>query len=790
MNLSRLGMFALAGSLLIAPASAQFTQQAKLVGAGNTGASFQGVSSALSSDGNTLAVGGLSDHGGQGGIWIFTRSGGLWSLQQGPLVGTGTGTTATAHQGASVALSGDGNTVVWGGPNNGGIGAMWVWTRSGAVWSQQQGPVVGTAAVGANLGTSIALSGDGNTAIVGAPGDGVGVGAAWVFTRSGVTWTQQAKLTPSDATGAAGFGTGVGTSGTGNTAFVGGSQDSGLNGAAWAFTRSGATWTQAGLKLVGTGNLGIGNQGASVALSTAGNTAIVGAPADNTSVGAAWIYTLSGGVWSQQAKLIGSGVVGGPIQGDAVAISGNGNVVVIGGRFQDTTGASWVFARSGSTWTQLGSLLADPAGTGASQGDSVAMAGDGKTIAAGGNTDSGGVGATWVYGAPDMGVTLTRNGAFAPGNTGKNYTIRVTNSGNGPSSGTVTVTNNLPVNSLIATNMAGGGWTCPSSFPTNALVCTRNDSLGVGLSYPDIVLTVNVLNSASGYVSDGVTISGGGDTSPGNNTASDTFILPGLPDLTASVSHSGLFAAGASGATFTVKANNIGTAATSGTITVVTTLPGTMTITAAGGGGSSWTCLILTSPMTCRRITAISPNASSDALIVTVTVAGGATNTPANTISAVVSGGGETNTSNDTGTDTVKLATTSTSPDMILIMTHGNAASLFMQGQTGAKYYLAATNAGGGPTKGLVTVVVAALPTGLTATDISGNGWTCTLGTLTCTRSNVLAAGMAYRYITLTVDVSLTAPSTVTPTATVSGGSEVNTANDSASSPTTVKVHL
>ena len=100
------------------------------------------------------------------------------------------------HQGSSVALSGDGNTAIVGGPqDNNGAGAACVFTRSGGQWTQQGSKLVGTGAIdipsGAAQGASVKLSADGNTAIVGGPYDNFGTGAAWVYTRSGGVWTQQ-----------------------------------------------------------------------------------------------------------------------------------------------------------------------------------------------------------------------------------------------------------------------------------------------------------------------------------------------------------------------------------------------------------------------------------------------------------------------------------------------------------------------------------------------------------------------------------------------------------------------
>lgn len=121
-------------------------------------------------------------------------------------------------------------------------------------------------------------------------------------------------------------------------------------------------------------------------------------------------------------------------------------------------------------------------------------------------------------------------------------------------------------------------------------------------------------------------------------------------------------------------------------------------------------------------------------------------------------------------------------PDLTITKSHtGN----FTQGQTGATYSITATNSGTAPTSGTVTVIDT-LPAGLTATDISGTGWTCVLGTLTCTRNDALAVGASYPVITLTVDVSLTAPGSVTNSATVSGGGENNASNNTANDPTTI----
>jgi antibiotic biosynthesis monooxygenase (ABM) superfamily enzyme len=182
----------------------------------------------------------------------------------------------------------------------------------------QQGPkLVGTGAIApVNQGTSVSLSADGNTAIVGGCCDNSNDGAAWIYTRSGDVWTQQgSKLVANDAVESARQGQSVALSGDGNTAIVGGylDLDNNQTGAAWVFTRSGGLWTQQGSKLVGTGANGQANQGYSVALSADGNTAIVGGLGDNQGTGAAWVFTRSNGVWTQQGtKLVDTGAVGPP----------------------------------------------------------------------------------------------------------------------------------------------------------------------------------------------------------------------------------------------------------------------------------------------------------------------------------------------------------------------------------------------------------------------------------------------------------------------------------------------
>src|SRR4051812_7657914 len=293
--------------LSAAPASAdQFIQQGDaLSGGGEVGSGWFGTSVAMSGDGNTALVGGPNDDVlGSGAAWVLTRSDGVWTQQGSKL--TGSGGFASVGFGRSVALSADGNTALIGHWRSGVVGGVArVFTRSDGVWTFQA-DIAEPAhpGIAGGFSFSVALSGDGDTALIG--DTGVGQGAAWVFTRSNGVWTKQSpELQPSEAVYPF-FGSDVELSANGDTAMIAGL------GQAWVFTRSAGVWTQQGPKLLGSGASGVGlNIASSLALSDDGNTALMGWPGENTGVGAAWVFTRSNGVWTQQgSKLTGSGEQG------------------------------------------------------------------------------------------------------------------------------------------------------------------------------------------------------------------------------------------------------------------------------------------------------------------------------------------------------------------------------------------------------------------------------------------------------------------------------------------------
>jgi hypothetical protein len=306
-----------------------------------------------------------------------------------------------SHVGRSVALSADGNTALIGAPRDAGeAGAAWVFVRTGSTWSQQARLEAPRAQGSAFFGRGVALSADGNTALVGDPGHAVRAGAAWVFRRSGGEWAVQSMLLPSDESGPGQFGRSVALTGDGALALVGGFADAQFAGAAWTFAQSGGTWTQEGTKLTPTEAVGEAMFGRGVALSADGTTAAVGGTRDSAGAGSVWTYTRSGGGWEQTGpKLTGAGEVGRGQLGEAVALSGDGSTLVAGAPADElNTGAAWVFVRSGATWAEQGPKL-----TGGDEvppaafGYSVSLSQDGATAIAGGYSDNERMGAAWVF---------------------------------------------------------------------------------------------------------------------------------------------------------------------------------------------------------------------------------------------------------------------------------------------------------------------------------------------------------------------------------------------------------
>ncbi len=372
----------------------------------------------------------------------------------------------------------------------------------------------------------------------------------------------------------------------------------------------------------------------------------------------------------------------------------------------------------------------------------------------------------------DLSVSKTTSGTFVVGSNAS-YTITAANAGPHSASGPVTVTDTLPAG-LTYVSAAGAGWTCSNAG--GVVTCTRPGAVTSGTTLPAITLTVAVGAAAAPSVTNTATVASTTfDHVSANDSSSVTSPVLTQTDLTVAKSHAGNFSQGQSG-TYTITVTNSGGVASSGAVTVTDTPPPGLTPGAATGTG--WTCGTSAQTVTCTRSDALAGGASYPAISVPVTVATNSALSVTNTAS--VSGGNDSDTGNNTASDPTTINGV---PDLAVAKSHsGN----FTRGATGV-YSITVSNAGGGATSGTVTVSDT-LPAGLTPSTQGGAGWTCGASgqTVTCTRSDALAAGGSYPAITLVVGVLQTAGASVTNTATASGGGQTNTANDSASDPTAV----
>jgi hypothetical protein len=360
-----------------------------------------------------------------------------FSPQGGKLVPAGIPPETESHVGRAVALSADGNTAVIGGPHEDHKrGTAWVYTRSGSTWSELTTLTPPSGEGSQYFGRSVAISADGSTAVVGDPGNAYAVGAAWVFVQSAGVWTPVAKLTGAGEVGPGQFGRSVAISADGNTVLVGAFADSSRTGAAWAFARSGASWAPLGSELTGLGETGAGQFGRSVALSADGTRAVIGGNADDRRAGAVWAFTRSGSTWSQEgAKLTGGGESGMGELGESVGISADGSEALAGAPGDGgETGAAFAFTRTATGWAQDGTKLtaSDETGPGVA-GWSVSLDSAGTTALVGGYRDNGKIGAAWAFTRvggnwAQLGPKLTGAGEAGEGRFG--FGVAVSGDGN------------------------------------------------------------------------------------------------------------------------------------------------------------------------------------------------------------------------------------------------------------------------------------------------------------------------------------------------------------------------
>jgi hypothetical protein len=325
-----------------------YTHEARLT----AGVAWDQFGFSVAIHGDTAVVGAIkTDATNTGEVHVFVRQNGTWRPQA-RLASAGIG----KGFGYSVAIHGD--TIVVGKIDdylNAGPGSAHVYVRNGSTWSYQAKLSAPDGARDDYFGDSVAISG--NTIVVGAPWDDtakyVDLGSAHVFVRSGTSWTRQAMLVPAGGGNGDNFGGSVAISG--HTVVVGAPQTRNAGpGAAYVFVRNATTWSQEA-RLTASDAKTAAWFGESVALTTAEDRVVVGAPfarvGASTYEGAAYLFARTGAVWTQQAKLTASDGADDDAFGVSVAIDGDD--VIIGAARHDVfgrtnQGSAYVFACSGA----------------------------------------------------------------------------------------------------------------------------------------------------------------------------------------------------------------------------------------------------------------------------------------------------------------------------------------------------------------------------------------------------------------------------------------------------------
>jgi uncharacterized repeat protein (TIGR01451 family) len=363
--------------------------------------------------------------------------------------------------------------------------------------------------------------------------------------------------------------------------------------------------------------------------------------------------------------------------------------------------------------------------------------------------------------------------AAIPLNGSTSLTLTITN----PAANTVGLTgiafaDALPAGLVVATpsalsNSCGGTATAVAGSTSFSLTA------GSVASGSTCTLSVNVKGTSVGNLtnaSGNVTSANGGS----GNAATANLTVANPPSITETFGAVSIGLAGSTSLSFTITNPN-SVVALAG-IAFTDPLPAGLVVSTPNGlagtcGAGSITAVSGTQSITLAGGTIPASGSCTFSVNVTAASAGNQVNTTG-TVSATNGGTG------NSATSSINVL----APDLTIASSH---AGNFFQGQTGATYTLTVTNAGAGPTAGAVTIADT-LPAGFTATALAGTGWTCTLGTVSCTRSDALAAATSYPAITITVNVAANAAASVTNNATVSGGGELNVANDTAADPTTV----
>jgi uncharacterized repeat protein (TIGR01451 family) len=358
--------------------------------------------------------------------------------------------------------------------------------------------------------------------------------------------------------------------------------------------------------------------------------------------------------------------------------------------------------------------------------------------------------------------------------------------GNGNAAGGVLTANlvdTLPAGVVVATPpnpRVGGACTLASIAATaggGTVTYQAGGAIPAGGCSIAVDVTSSVVNATPGHAN---TIGIGAlVTDLGTNAVATTDRLVVLAPPTVAKSFSPANLPALEPSTLTITLGNPNTSAITLAADLVDTLPAGVTVATPSVIGGTCASASVTATAGSGSVTfANGASIAAGGCTITVVVRAASAGTYVNTI-----GAGALQTS--TGVNALPASATLTAgppllPSLVITKTH---AGNFSQGQAGATYTITVSNTGTAATSGAVTVTDV-LPAGLTATAISGAGWTCTLATLSCTRSDALAFGASWPAITLTVDVSQTAPLSLTNVVNATGGGDPDGAT--ASDPTTV----
>jgi len=382
-----------------------WSQEAKIqssdIAAGHGANDNFGWSVSMNSDGTKVIVAAPYEDTGAasaGSAYIFAYDGSSWSQEakiQSSDIAAGHG--ANDNFGHSVSMSGDGTKVIVGAKyeDTGGsnVGSAYIFAYDGSSWTQeanlQSSDIAAGHGANDNFGYSVSMNSDGTKVIVAAPYEDTGgsnAGSAYIFAYDGSSWSQEAKIQASDPEANDNFGHSVSMNSDGTRVIVGALyEDTGAAnaGTAYIFAYDGSSWAQEANLQSAISDPEVNDYfGYSVSMNSDGTKVIVGAYSEDTggsNAGSAYIFALSGGSWSQEAKIQASDPEAFDEFGISVSVSGDGTRVIVGARYEDTggsaTGSAYTFDYRTTALFDTSTQVFTATGTGIVSGSTVQLEG-------------------------------------------------------------------------------------------------------------------------------------------------------------------------------------------------------------------------------------------------------------------------------------------------------------------------------------------------------------------------------------------------------------------------------